>query len=331
VESIRAASVPASAAPRLLDRVRHEARRRRLSRRTATAYAGWIRRYVRFHALRHPGELGAAEVAAFLTHLAVDVGVAAATQNQALAALLFLYRDVLGIELGALPEATRARRPKRLPVVLSRDEARRLLAAMDGVEALVAQLLYGSGLRLLEALRLRVQDVDRDRREVVVRGGKGDKDRRTLLAASTARELAAQLEGARRRWRADRERGLRGVELPAALTRKYPHAAVAWEWYWLFPAPTLAFDTARGEPFRHHLHESRIQRAVRRAAQKAEIAKPISPHTLRHSFATHLLEAGYDIRTVQELLGHSSVRTTMIYTHVLNRGGLGVRSPADDL
>jgi len=318
--------------PRLLARVTLAARARRLSRRTANAYRFWTRRFVLFHDLRHPEEMGPAEVSAFLTHLAVERRVAAATQNQALAALLFLYRDVLDHPLGNLPETARARRPKRLPVVLSREEVGRLYVALSGDGGLVARLLYGSGLRLLEALRLRVQDVDLGRLEVTVRAGKGDKDRRTLLGRGLARELAHQLERAEAVHREDRNAGAPGVELPHALARKYPRAGERWEWFWLFPAPTrVRGHLGPGPAPRHHLHESRVQREVRRAARAAGIAKPVSPHTLRHSFATHLLEAGYDIRTVQDLLGHASVRTTMIYTHVLNRGGLGVRSPADDL
>ncbi|MBZ0101907.1 MAG: integron integrase [Thermoanaerobaculia bacterium] len=317
--------------PRLLERVRLEARRRRLSRRTEEAYADWVRRFVRFHRLRHPGELGADQVADFLTHLAVSERVAASTQNQALAALLFLYRHVLAVDLGPLPEAARARRPKRLPVVLSREETRRLFAELDGLPRLVARLLYGSGLRLLEALRLRVQDVDFDRREVIVRSGKGDKDRRTMLPASAVEDLRGHLGRVRQLWRADRETGVAGVRLPHSLARKYPNAGREWPWFWVFPSKTLWQDPASGTTGRHHLHETSVQRAVHRAVRAAGIDKPASCHTLRHSFATHLLEAGYDIRTVQELLGHKEVSTTMIYTHVLNRGGLGVRSPADDL
>ncbi len=317
--------------PRLLDRLRLEARRRRLSPRTESVYANWVRRFVRFHGLRYPRELGVADITAFLTHLAVTDRVAPSTQNQAFAALLFLYRQVLGVDLGELPPAIRARRPKRLPVVLSREETRRLFAQLRGEPRLVAQLLYGSGLRLLEALRLRVKDIDFDRREVTVRSGKGDKDRRTMLAAGLVDPLREQIERARALWDSDRKSDLPGVALPHALARKYPNAGREWPWYWLFPAPTLWPDPERDRGGRHHLHESRIQRAVRRAVREAEIAKPASCHTLRHSFATHLLEAGYDIRTVQELLGHREVSTTMIYTHVLNRGGLGVRSPADDL
>ena len=315
--------------PRLFDRLRTEARRRRLALRTEKAYLGWTRRFVYFHDKRHPSELGAAEVAAFLTHLAVDRRVAASTQNQALAALLFLYRDVLAVDLGELPEAIRARRPKRLPVVLSREEARRLLAALTGVEALVATLLYGGGLRLLEALRLRVQDVDFDRREITVRSGKGDRDRRTMLPGSAVEPLRRQLAAAKRLHRQDLAAGRGRVELPHALARKLPNAAFEWVWQWIFPAPSFSADPRSNAESRHHLHEDRIQRAVRAATRAAGIPKRVTCHTLRHSFATHVLEAGYDIRTVQELLGHRQVSTTMIYTHVLNRGGLGVQSPLD--
>ena len=264
-----------------------------------------MRRFVLFHGKRHPAEMGAAEIADFLTHLAVEHQVAASTQNQALAALLFLYREVLHQDLGELPEATRARRTKRLPVVLSREEARRLLARIDGAPGLVARLLYGSGLRLLEALRLRVQDLDFERREVLVRAGKGDKDRRTTLAVALVAGLRDHLARVHALWERDRRAGVAGVELPHALDRKYPRAGEAWAWQWVFPAPALSLDPRSGIHRRHHLHETRIQRAFRRALAEAGIPKPATPHTLRHSFATHLLEAGYDIRTVQELLGHS--------------------------
>ena len=314
---------------RLLDRLSAEARRRRLSLRTEKAYRGWVRRFVLFHGKRHPAELGAEAVSSFLTALAVDLGVAPATQNQALAALLFLYREVLGIDLGPLPEATRASRPKRLPVVLSRDEARHVISVFTGVERLVALLLYGGGLRLLEALRLRVKDLDFERHEITVRSGKGDQDRRTMLPATAAIELAPHLERVRRLHHQDLAAGLGRVELPGALARKLPRAAEEWAWQWIFPSAKFAADPRSGATRRHHLYPERIQRAVVAAARAAGIPKRVTCHTLRHSFATHLLEAGYDIRTVQELLGHRQVTTTMIYTHVLNKGGLGVRSPLD--
>ncbi len=320
-----AAVAPAS----LVARVAWEARRRRLALRTELAYCHWARRYLRFHGRRHPRELGADAVAAFLTHLALAGQVSASTQNQALAALLFLYRQVLGIDLGELPAATRARRPKRLPAVLSRRECGALLARLRGSEGLVARLLYGSGLRLLEALRLRVQDLDFDRHELTVRAGKGDRDRRTMLPASVAVELRPHLERVRRLHRQDLEAGLGRVPLPHALERKLPSAAAEWPWQWVFPSGKISTDPRSGKEARHHLYPERIQRAIRRAAREAGIQKRVTCHTLRHSFATHLLESGYDIRTVQELLGHRQVTTTMIYTHVLNRGGLGVRSPLD--
>jgi len=322
-------------APRLLERVALEARRRRLAPATERAYRDWVRRFVLFHGRRHPRELGAGEVAAFLGHLATERGVAAATQNQALAALLFLYRDVLGIDLGALPEATRARRPKRLPTVLSRAEARRLLEALrQGGRAaqlpwLVASLLYGGGLRVKEALRLRVQDLDFDRFELTVRAGKGDRDRRTTLPATLVEPLREHLARVRELHAADLAAGRGDVALPHALAAKLPGAARDWAWQWVFPAPKLSTDPRTGRAARHHVYPERIQRAVRAAARRAGIAKRVTCHTLRHSFATHLLEAGYDIRTVQELLGHRQVSTTMVYTHVLNKGGLGVRSPLD--
>ena len=315
--------------PRLLDRVALEARRRRLSLATERSYRGWILRFVRFHHRRHPRELGAAEIADFLSHLAVERRVSASTQNQALAALLFLYRTVLDVELGELPPATRARRPRRLPVVLSRDEARRLLAALDGVERLVAMLLYGGGLRLREALRLRVQDVDFERHELLVRRPKGGRDRRTMLPGSAVEPLRRQLDRARRLHRQDLARGLGRVELPDALARKLPGASSDWRWQWVFPSPKFSRHPRTGETGRHHLHPDRIQRAVRAAARAIDLSKRVTCHVLRHSFATHLLESGYDIRTVQELLGHRQVTTTMVYTHVLNKGGLGVRSPLD--
>ncbi|MGE0642016.1 MAG: integron integrase [Thermoanaerobaculia bacterium] len=318
------------AAPRLLDRLSSECRRRRRSLRTEQAYRHWVRRYVLFHGKRHPTEMGGPEIAAFLSHLAVAAKVSPSTQNQALAALLFLYREVLEVPLGVLPPAVRAKRPKRLPVVLSRDEVRKVLAAIEGVEGLVARLLYGSGLRLHEALRLRVQDLDLDRGEVAVRSGKGNRDRRTTLPRALAAPLREHLARLRRLHESGRGPDALPVPLPDSLARKYPGAGTSWLWRWVFPAAEGASDPRTQQLFLWHLHPRRVQRALRRALAATGIAKPATPHTLRHSFATHLLESGHDIRTVQELLGHREVSTTMIYTHVLNRGGLGVRSPLDD-
>jgi integron integrase len=315
--------------PRLLDRVREALRTRHYSRRTEHAYVAWIRRYIVFHGKRHPAEMGAPEITRFLTWLAVHGKVAASTQNQALGALLFLYREVLELDVPWLDGLVRARRPARLPVVLSRKEVRALLERLDGAPRLMAYLLYGAGLRLLECCRLRVQDVDFGSNQLVVRGGKGDKDRVTMLPAGVKADLAKHLEAARRQHERDLRDGAGWVELPTALERKYPNAGREWVWQWVFPATRIYVDGVTGRRRRHHLHESVVQRAVRQAALKAGIAKRASPHTLRHSFATHLLEDGHDIRTVQELLGHRDVTTTMIYTHVLNRGPAAVRSPAD--
>ena len=315
----------------LYARIAWEARRRRLARRTELAYLFWARRYVD-HCGAGPREFGADAVADFLSHLAVDGRVSASTQNQALAALLFLYRKVLGIDLGPLPASVRAARPRRLPTVLSRAEAQRLLAALaidrDGAH-LAVMLLYGAGLRLHEALRLRVQDLDFARHELTVRGGKGDKDRRGVLPATIAPELARHLRRVRAIHAQDLARGEGEVALPGALARKLPAASRSWTWQWVFPAAKPSTDPRTGVRRRHHLSPERLQRAVSRAARAADLTKRVTCHTLRHSFATHLLEGGYDIRTVQELLGHSKVTTTMIYTHVLNRGGLGVQSPLD--
>jgi integron integrase len=304
-------------------------RTRHYSPRTEDAYVAWIRRYIFFHKKRHPGEMGAAEVTSFLTALAVEARVAASTQNQALSALLFLYRDVLGIDLPWLDNIVRAKRPERLPVVLGREEVHALLQRLDGVPRLMACLLYGAGLRVLECCHLRVQDIDFAGNQIVVRGGKGDKDRATMLPAMVKPDLAKHLAGVRVQHQADLTAGAGWVELPTALLRKYPNAGREWVWQWVFPATRIYRDRLTAQLRRHHLHESVLQKAVKDAARRSGIAKRASPHTLRHSFATHLLEDGHDIRTVQELLGHRDVTTTMIYTHVLNRGPAAVRSPAD--
>jgi integron integrase len=315
----------------LFDRVRHAARLRHLAASTEKAYVHWIRRFVLFHGRRHPQEMGEAEVNAFLTHLAVDEHVAASTQNQALAALLFLYAKVLDHPLGRMEGIVRARRPKRLPAVLTPDEVRRLLECLTGDHWLVAMLLYGAGLRLLEALRLRVKDIDMARGELTIRQAKGDKDRVTMLPACLREPLGQLLHRRRRQHAADVEEGRGRVLLPGAFARKHPAAEQAWVWQWVFAAKSDFRDRESGRFYRHHIHETVIQRAVREAVIRAGVERRATCHTLRHSFATHLLQDGTDIRTVQDLLGHNDVKTTMIYTHVLNRGGLAVRSPADRL
>ncbi len=322
-------AAPADPGPKLLDRLRERIRLRHYSLRTEKAYSDWVKRYVRFHDLRHPATMGAEHVTAFLSSLANLRNVTASTQNQALAAILFLYREVLGVHLPWLHEITRAKRPRRLPVVLTRSEVHLIIGNMSGVHALVAKLMYGTGMRLMECLRLRVKDVELVRGEVIVRQGKGAKDRITMFPATLVDEMRAHLEGVRRVYRADRAAGFAGVELPDAYAIKNPGAAKNWGWHWVFPQDRLSVDPRTGITRRHHMFDQTFQRSLKRAAAKAGIAKPVSSHTLRHSFATHLMEAGYDIRTVQELLGHKDVSTTMIYTHVLNRGGRGVVSPLD--
>jgi len=317
--------------PKLLDRARVELRTAHYSRRTEQAYVHWIRRYIVFHGKRHPAEMGQDEVSSFLSSLAVDGRVAASTQNQALAALLFLYGRVLGVELPWLHDLVRARRPEHLPVVLSRNEVRAVLDCLTGTTKLMACLLYGGGLRLLECARLRVKDVDFEAHQIVVRGGKGGRDRVTLFPAVIHDPLRRHLEAVRRMHDADVRAGAGWVELPYALARKYPQAGREWAWQWVFPATRHYTERHSGERRRHHLHETVRQHAVRAAVRTVGISKPATCHTFRHSFATHLLEDGYDIRTVQALLGHRDVRTTMIYTHVLDRGPAGVRSPADAL
>jgi integron integrase len=323
--------VPESRPPKLLDQLRAALRTLHYSLRTEEAYADWVRRYIYFHGKRHPKDLGAEGVRAFLSHLAVDRGVSASTQNQAKAALLFLYRQVLGVDLPWLNEVVQAKERRRLPVVLSPGEVRSLLDQMDGTMGLVAALLYGTGLRLLEGLRLRVKDLDFDRLEVTVRSGKGDKDRVTMLPERLAGPLRAHLARVRALHEQDLAEGFGDVFLPDALAVKYKGAARQWGWQWVFPSGVRSVDPRSGLTRRHHLHAESVQRAVREAGRRAELAKPVTPHVLRHSFATHLLTAGHDIRTVQELLGHKDVATTMIYTHVLNRGGRGVASPLDGL
>lgn len=315
--------------PKLLDQVRNAIRVRHYSRRTEEAYVRWVLRFVRFHGKRHPSELGTVEIAAFLSHLATRRKVAAATQNQALNALLFLYREVLKEPFPDLEEVVRAKRPSRLPVVLTREEVRSVLDLLRGPPALVAGLLYGAGLRLMEALRLRVKDLGFGESQLVVRDGKGQKDRVTVLPGRLAAPLRFHLRSVRLTHESDLRAGHGSVYLPYALSTKYPAAARAWGWQYVFPAHRISRDPRSGELRRHHLHETVVQKAVRRAVASAGITKAASCHTFRHSFATHLLEDGYDIRTLQELLGHGDVRTTMIYTHVLNRGGRGVVSPLD--
>jgi len=324
------ADAPLSPPPaRLLDRVRDKIRLKHYSIRTEQAYVDWIRRFIVFHGKRHPSALGAPDVEAFLTHLAVDCTVAAATQNQAKCALLFLYREVLGVELPWLDHVEKAKTATRVPVVLTRDEVSQVLARLRGTQRLLGRLLYGSGLRIMEGVRLRVKDVDFARHEIIVRDGKGAKDRVTMLPRGVEDLLKRHLAVVRDAHVEDLAAGFGAVYLPDALARKYPDAARSWGWQYVFPAETRSRDPRSGAIRRHHLGDQTFQRAMRHAVRDAGIVKPATPHTLRHSFATHLLESGYDIRTVQELLGHRSVSTTMIYTHVLNRGGRGVVSPLD--
>uniref|UniRef100_E6QU89 Integrase/recombinase (E2 protein) n=1 Tax=mine drainage metagenome TaxID=410659 RepID=E6QU89_9ZZZZ len=320
---------PSIQPPRLLDQVAARVRVLHYSIRTERAYVDWIKRFILFHGKRHPKEMGAAEVEAFLTHLAVVRQVSASTQNQAKSALLFLYKQVLGVELPWLDDVTQAQAPKRLPVVLTQHEVQSVLSRMDGTMWLIASLLYGSGLRIMEALRLRVKDVDFAMREIVVREGKGFKDRMTMLPDALIQPLKSHLLKVKALHQEDLSAGFGAVYMPAALDKKYPNAGKEWGWQYVFPSVKLSVDPCSHVTRRHHADEKTVQRAVKKAVKLAGLVKLVTPHTFRHSFATHLLEGGYDIRTVQELLGHSDVATTMIYTHVLNKGGRGVRSPLD--
>ena len=323
------ATISPDRAPKLLEQVVDAIRIRHYSIRTEEAYVYWVRAFIRFHGLRHPRDMGAREVTTFLSHLATERDVAAATQQQALSALLFLYRHVLEIDLPWLDDLVRPKKPARLPTVLNHDEVARLLAAVRPEYTLMVHLLYGTGMRLMECLRLRIKDVDFVRGEILVRDGKGAKDRVTVLPKSLVEPLQKQFSVARQLFDKDREANRPGVYLPNALERKYPNAGCTWAWFWVFPAAGLSVDPRSGIERRHHAYEKSLQRAMNRAVEEAGICKPVSVHTLRHSFSTHLLYSGYDIRTVQELLGHADVSTTMIYTHVLNRGGRGVVSPLD--
>ena len=314
---------------KLLDQVRREMRIRHYSLRTEKTYLQWIKRYIFFHDKRHPQDMGEPELTSFLSWLASERNVASSTQNQALSALLFLYKNVLGVELEWLDGIVRAKRPKRLPVVLTKDETGAVLSRMIGTNKLLAHLLYGTGMRISEALRLRVLDVDFSYRQITIRSGKGNKDRITILPDRLVKPLKHQLEHAKVLHDNDIEDGFGSVYLPHALDRKYPNAHREWRWQYVFPSKNRSVDPLSGVIRRHHLHDKNLQRALRKAAFEARLTKRITTHTLRHSFATHLIENGYDIRTVQELLGHKDVKTTQIYTHVLNRGGRGVRSPLD--
>ena len=321
-------SVP-TAKPKLLDQVRETIRRKHYSIRTEEAYVDWIKRYIFFHHKRHPAEMGEREMEQFLNHLAVEKKVAASTQNQALSALVFLYREVLGKEIGWMDNLERAKQPQRLPVVLTEMEVRQVLAHLEGRNWLMASLLYGAGLRLMECVRLRVKDIDFEYRQITVRDGKGNKDRVTMLPESSSELLKHQIEKSQILHRQDLAAGYGEVYLPYALERKYKNASKEWGWQYVFPATQRSRDPRSGKMRRHHVDEKSLQRAVKSAVCAAKISKPATCHTFRHSFATHLLRAGSDIRTVQDLLGHKDVSTTMIYTHVLNRGGRGVKSPLD--
>ena len=317
--------------PRLMDQIRAAIRTRHYSLRTEEAYCHWVKRFILFHGKRHPSEMGEVEITAFLTELAVERNVAASTQNQALAAILFLYKQVLGRDLDWMDSIVRAKRPRYLPVVLTRNEVRLLLGVVRGTNRLIAWLLYGAGLRLTEALRLRVQDVDFGMKQLVVRSGKGDKDRVTVLPGKLAPDLKAHLQRVKKLHAVDLKRGLGSVYLPFALARKYPGAEFEWKWQYVFPSSAISADPISGVRRRHHAHEGNLSRALKQAAREVSLHKRVSSHVLRHSFATHLIEDGYDIRTVQELLGHADVKTTQIYTHVMQLAGFGVRSPLDML
>lgn len=318
-----------STEPKLLDRVRNTVRTKHYAYSTEKTYLGWIRRYILFHKKRHPATLGEAEIAEFLTDLAVNKIVSASTQNQALNAVVFLYKQVLQIQLGTFPDLVWAKKPKRLPVVLSPTQVRRLLETMTGRNHLMASLLYGSGLRLQECLRLRIKDIDFDYHQLTIRSGKGQKDRITLLPECCIPDLKKEMQGVKSIYDQDQKHGIGISEIPFALERKYPRCAFSWGWQYVFPASKPSIDPRSGLLKRHHLDASVLQKAIRQAAHKTHINKPVTPHTLRHSFATHLLQQGADIRTVQELLGHEDVKTTMIYTHVIKQGALGVKSPLD--
>lgn len=317
--------------PTLLEVVQQKIRVKHYSIRTETQYLQWVKRFVLFHDKKHPREMGGAEVEAFLSHLATHGNVSSSTQNQALSALLFLYREVLGLSLPWMDDVVRAKKPQRLPVVLSKQEVAKILDHMQATHGLIARLLYGTGIRIMECCRLRVQDIDFDRGELLIRNGKGAKDRVTMLPKSLIEPLKAHLVWRKALFHADEAKGKAEVYLPDALERKYVNAATSWAWQYVFCSGSYSVDPRSGRERRHHLDEKLVQRAVKKAVGLAGIDKLATPHTFRHSFATHLLESGYDIRTVQELLGHSDVSTTMIYTHVLNKGGRGVSSPLDTL
>jgi len=317
--------------PKLMNQLREALRSRHYSRRTEQTYCHWVKRFIYFHKVRHPAEMAEPEINAFLTHLAIKERVSASTQNQALSALLFLYRYVLNREIGDLGDVIRARKPKHLPVVLTREEVKSIINQLIGDKWLMAMLMYGSGLRLMECLRLRIQDIDFSANQIVIRDGKGDKDRVTMLPEVVQKPLKEHLEKVRRIHEGDLADGYGRVVLPDALARKYPNAPAEWRWQYVFPQEKRWTNEQTGDQGRHHVHESILQRAIKDAVQRSGMTKRATCHSFRHSFATHLLENGYDIRTVQELLGHKDVKTTMIYTHVLNRGGKGVRSPVDVL